>query len=84
MPKEVILVDVHHQELIELHVLMPLQGGAMAGPAQPLQVYAQALRELQVGERPQVLSVRRGPPRVLESRADKVCGVGSPSLVLTV
>lgn len=24
VPKEVILVDVHHQELVELHVLLPL------------------------------------------------------------
>ena len=44
--QEVVLVDVHHQELAELHVLMPLQGCAVAGPAQPLEVDAQALREL--------------------------------------
>lgn len=50
MSEEVVLVDVHHQELVELHVLVPLQGRAVAGPAQPLQVDAQALGELRVGE----------------------------------
>ena len=49
MSKEVVLVDVHHQEFIELHVLMPLQGRAVAGPAQPLEVDAQALGELRAG-----------------------------------
>ena len=44
--QEVVLVDVHHQELAELHVLVPLQGRAMAGPAQPLEMDAQALRQL--------------------------------------
>lgn len=50
VPQEVVLVDVHHQELIELHVLMALQGRAVAGPAQPLQVDAQTLRELRARE----------------------------------
>lgn len=82
MSKEVVLVDVHHQELVELHMLMSFQGRAVAGPAQPLQVDAQALRELQ-GQKPEGLSVGSGPARGLESGPDKVCGVGSPSLVLT-
>lgn len=50
MSQETVLVDVHHQELIKLHVLVPLQRGAVTGPAQPLQVDAQTLRELR-GER---------------------------------
>lgn len=83
-----ILVDVHHQKLIELHVLMPLQGRAVAGPAQPLEVDAQTLRELWGrGE-----GRETGSGRVLgatshptpQSKADKVCEMGSPSLVSAV
>lgn len=48
--EEVILVDVHHQELVELHVLVALQGRAVAGPAQPLEVDAETLRELRAGQ----------------------------------
>lgn len=44
--QEAVLVEVHHQELVELHVLMPLQGRAVAGPAEPLQVDAEALGQL--------------------------------------
>lgn len=53
MSKEVVLVDVHHQEFIKLHVLVPLQGRAVAGPTQPLEVDTQALRELRVREKPE-------------------------------
>lgn len=60
--QEAVLVEVHHQELVKLHVLMPLQGRALAGPAEPLQVDAEALWQLQAEGR-EVL--RRG-------RADKV------------
>lgn len=84
MSEEVVLVDVHHQELVELHVLVPLQGRAVAGPAQPLQVDAQALGELRVGGgETGSAECREQPPRVLRNRAGKECGVGSPSLVLT-
>lgn len=48
--EEVILVDVHHQELVELHVLVALQGRAVAGPTQPLEVDAETLRELRAGQ----------------------------------
>lgn len=44
--QEAVLVEVHHQELIKLHMLMALQGRAVAGPAEPLQVDAQALWQL--------------------------------------
>jgi hypothetical protein len=47
--QEAVLVEVHHQELVKLHVLVPLQGRAVAGPAEPLQVDAEALWQLQVG-----------------------------------
>lgn len=47
MSQEAVLVEVHHQELVKLHVLMPLQGRALAGPAEPLQVDAEALWQLQ-------------------------------------
>lgn len=46
MSKEMILIDIHHQEFIKLHMLVPLQGCAVAGPTEPLEVDAQALREL--------------------------------------
>lgn len=46
MGGEVLLVQVHDEELAELHVLVPLQGQALAGPTQPLQVDAETLREL--------------------------------------
>lgn len=42
-----IFVDVHDQELVELDVFMSLQGSALVWPAQPLQVDAQTLRQLQ-------------------------------------
>lgn len=44
--QKAVLIDVHHQELVKLHVLMPLQGRAMAGPAEPLQVDAETLGQL--------------------------------------
>lgn len=44
--QEAVLVEVHHEELVKLHVLVALQGRAVAGPAEPLQVDAQALRQL--------------------------------------
>lgn len=47
MGGEVLLVQIHDEELAELHVLIPLQGQAMAGPTQPLQVDAETLRELE-------------------------------------
>lgn len=43
---EAMLVDVHDEELTELHVLVPLERHAVAGPAQPLQVDAETLRQL--------------------------------------
>lgn len=42
-----IFVDVHDQELVELNVLVSLEGSALVGPAQPLQVDAQTLGQLQ-------------------------------------
>lgn len=42
-----IFVDVHDQEFVELDVLVSLQGSALVGPAQPLQVDAQTLGQLQ-------------------------------------
>lgn len=46
--QEAVLIEVHHQELVKLHVLMPLQGRAMAGPAEPLEMDTEALRQLWV------------------------------------
>lgn len=83
MSEEVVLVDVHHQELVKLHVLVPLQGGAVAGPAQPLEVDAQALRELR-GEKPGGAECRSGTQGVLESKAAEGDGVRSPSPALIV
>lgn len=53
MSKEMILIDIHHQEFIKLHMLVPLQGCAVAGPTEPLEVDAQALRELWVRKKPE-------------------------------
>lgn len=44
--QEAVLVEVHHEELVKLHVLVPLQGRAVAGPAKPLQMDAEALWQL--------------------------------------
>lgn len=46
MTQEAVLVDVHYQELVELHMLVALEWGALAGPAQPLKVDTQTLRQL--------------------------------------
>lgn len=65
MGGKVLLVQIHDEELAELHVLIPLQGQAVAGPTQPLQVDAETLRELerQEGEREMGLLVAgRGIP----------------------
>jgi hypothetical protein len=82
--QEAVLIDVHHQELIKLHVLVPLQGRAVAGPTQSLQVDAQALRELWAGEEQKELrsprSGTQGPSKGKPTRSM----VGSPSQVLTV
>lgn len=45
--RKVVFVDVHDEELIELHVFMTLQRSALVWPAQSLQMDAQTLRELQ-------------------------------------
>lgn len=80
MSKEVVLVDVHHQELVELHMLVPLQGRAVAGPAQPLQVDAQTLRELQVGESGSAECWERAPKRPRKQGQQGVwCGLTFPS-----
>lgn len=42
-----IFVDVHDQEFVELDVFVSLQGSALVWPAQPLQVDAQTLGQLQ-------------------------------------
>lgn len=68
MSQEAVLVEVHHQELVKLHVLMPLQGRALAGPAEPLQVDAEALWQLQA----------EGREVLRWGRADRV---HSPSMV---
>ena len=78
--EEAILVDVHHQELVELHVLVPLQGCAVAGPAQPLEVDAQTLGELRVGETERAAGRERDPggPRE-QSRPGMRHGLTFPS-----
>lgn len=47
MGSKAMLVAVHDQELAELHVLVAFQRHPVVGPAQPLQVDAETLRELQ-------------------------------------
>lgn len=44
--QEAVLVEVHHEELVKLHVLVPLQGRAVAGPAEPLEMDTEALGQL--------------------------------------
>lgn len=87
MGGEVLLVPIHDEELAELHVLVPLQGQAVAGPTQPLQVDAETLRELesQEGEREMGLLVAgRGIPmcNVAETKSPKFLPNGNPRLAL--
>lgn len=62
--QEAVLVQVHHEELVELHVLMALQGRAVAGPAEPLQVDAEALWQLRAEGKGKTQAVQRltAPP----------------------
>lgn len=66
--QEAVLVQVHHQELVKLHVLMALQGRAVAGPAEPLQVDAEALWQLRAEGKGKAQAVQRPTARLLPSR----------------
>lgn len=62
------LVEIHDEELAKLDVLVPFQRHAVIGPAQPLQVDAETLRELWIkdtvsGQKERISAITSAIPR---------------------